>query len=189
MRDFRWRGTDHLERRLRAERPVPSHHLVDEVVSRIEGSRPTARSSVRRLGLAVVAGAVMLIVFAAFGGVGSAASGVSGAAASTVNAVSTLVSPEKNQAPTVSPASSGQRNGDNGNGGNGNGNGNGDDECEDDDDNGASEEEYCKPRVTICHVASSGRERTLTLPPKAAARHLRNHPRDHPGPCTGNDDD
>jgi hypothetical protein len=71
-----------------------------------------------------------------------------------------------------------------------NGNDDDDDECEDDNDDGAAEGEYCKSRVTICHVKKHGKQKTLTLPAKAAARHLANHPNDYPGPCVnGNDDD
>lgn len=178
---------DHLERRLRAERPSPPQDLLEGIVSRV--SRPAAErhAGLRRLGLAALAGTVMITILGAFGGVGFAASGVSGAAASTVNAVSTLVSPDTKPAPTASSTGSNQGNGNNGNG-NGNGNGN-DDECEDDDDNGASEDEYCDDRVIICHVASSGQQITLTLPSRAAARHLSNHPNDYPGPCqNGNGD-
>jgi hypothetical protein len=76
MNGFRSWRINGLKRRLRSERPLPSQHLVDELVSRIEASRAKSRSPFGRLGLAGVAAAVMLLVFAAFGGVGFAASGV-----------------------------------------------------------------------------------------------------------------
>ena len=184
-----WRRNG-LERRLRAERPVPPQHLVDEVVSRIEVSRPRSRSSFGRLGLAGVAATVMLMVFGAFGGVGFAASGVSGAASSTARAVSKLVKPDKaapNAAARSNSANSHKdKHGDNGDDDNGKGR----HECEDDKNDGAAEGEYCKPRVTICHVKKNGKQKTLTLPAKAAARHLAKHPNDQPGPCqNGKDDD
>lgn len=187
MKGFsRWKRTESLEHQLRDDRPAPSQGLLDEIVSRIEASRAPSRASAGRLALAGVAAVVMLMMFAAFGGAGFAASGVSGAASSTAKAVSKLVKAEK--ASTSSSARSNSSNsrrdrGDDDNG-NGNGNGNGDDdECEDDDDDGAAEGEYCRPRVTICHVKKNGKEKTLTLRPRAAARHLNNHPRDHRGPC------
>lgn len=182
-----------LERRLRDDRPVPPQDFLDEIVSRIEASRAPARPSASRLALAGLAAVVMLMVFAAFGGVGFAASGVSGAASSTANAVSKLVKPDKATSSTPSRASStnarqGDDNGGNGRGDDDNGRGD-DDECEDDNDDGAAEGEYCRPRVTICHVKKNGKEKTLTLRPRAAARHLNNHPNDNPGPCRRNGDD
>ena len=98
MKGFgRWQRMDGLERRLRHDRPVPPDELLDEVVRRLEGSRParSTRTTVRRLGLAGAAAAMMLAVFAAFGGVGLAASGASNAASSTVDAILTVAKPAK----------------------------------------------------------------------------------------------
>jgi len=202
MKGFgRWKNVDGLERRLRDDRPVPPEELVHDVVSRIEGSRhvsPT-RVTFRRLGLAGVAAATMLIVLGAFGGVGFAASGVSDATSSTVDAIVTLVKPvqvkpvqvsqeqvtaEQKPAPGAASTASGtasqgasqavNRDDDDG------------DDCDRDDDSvSAAREEYCPPRRTICHNG----HRTLTLPARAAARHLLNHQRDHRGPCRRDDDD
>lgn len=181
MRGF-WKRND-LEHRLRHDRPEAPDELVDGIVSRIEGSRPAPHkhASFRRLGLAGIAATVMLTMFAAFGGAGFAASGVSGAAASTADAIGTLVKAEKQQA---SAASSSNRTNRGNRGGKG---------CEVDDDSGddfsAARGQYCPERVTICHVKKLNRggfrERTLTLPAKQAAKHLRRHSLDYAGPCTG----
>ena len=173
-----------MQRRLRAERPSPPQDFLDDLALRISRSALDRHTGFRRVGVTVLAAAVILAILGAFGGVGFASSGVAGAAASTVNAVSTLVSPDKKSSVEATSSSPSQRNGNNGNG-----NGDNDDECEDDNDDGAAEGEYCPPRVTICHVKRNGKEKTLTLRPRAAARHLNNHPNDYAGPCRHGDDD
>jgi hypothetical protein len=128
----------------------------------------------------------MLAVFAAFGGVGLAASGASNAASSTVDAILTVAKPAKTKPkpkpakpktksvsakltavqakpaqPTNQPVADEFGN------------------CGHQDSVNAANDQYCPPRVTICH---NGKE-TLTLPITAAEAHLRNHRDDHPGPC------
>ena len=193
---------DRLERRLRDDRPVPPDELLDEVVRRLEGSRPvrSTRTTVRRLGLAGVAAAMMLAVFAAFGGVGFAASGASNAASSTVDAILTIAKPAKAKpakpktksvdaklgAEQAKPktesvdaklgaehAKQGQQPQQSDD--------DGDDEfgnCGHQDSVNAANGQYCPPRVTICHKG-----KTLTLPITAAEAHLRNHRDDYLGPC------
>ncbi len=180
MRGF-WRKDD-LEGRLRESRPEAPNELVQDIARRVEGSASSSRNPTpfRRLGLAGIAAVAMVTMFAAFGGAGFAASGVSGAAASTADAIGTLVKADKQQASSASKSNRGGR------GGHG---------CEIDEDNSDSDDvsaargQYCPKRVTICHVKKLGRggfrEFTLTLPARQAATHLRLHPLDYPGPCTG----
>ena len=185
MKGFgRWQRMDGLERRLRHDRPVPPDELLDEVVRRLEGSRParSTRTTVRRLGLAGAAAAMMLAVFAAFGGVGLAASGASNAASSTVDAILTVAKPAKAKPAkpktksvpaklTAVQAKPGQPTSQSVADEFGN--------CGHQDSVSAANGQYCPPRVTICH---NGKE-TLTLPITAAESHLRNHRDDYSGPC------
>lgn len=176
MRGF-WKRND-LEHRLRQRRPDAPDELVNDIVSRIEGSIPASRkhASFRRLGLAGIA-AAMLTMFAAFGGAGFAASGVSGAAASTADAVGSLVKADKKQANSASNSNRTNRGNRGGRGCEINDNGT--------DDMSAARGQYCPERVTICHVKKFRPDRTLTLRPRQAERHLRKHPLDYPGPCVG----
>lgn len=173
MRRF-WKRND-LEGRLRHSRPEAPDELVENIVSRIEGSAPRKHASYRRLGLAGITAVAMLTMFAAFGGAGFAASGVSGAAYSTADAISTLVKAEKQVSVAASKPNKANRGG----------RGCRLDELESEDDVSAARGQYCPKRVTICHVIKRGRDRTLTLPIRAAARHLINHRRDYLGPCRG----
>ena len=179
MRRF-WKRND-LEGRLRHSRPEAPDELVKDIVSRIEGSAPAPRkhASYRRLGLAGITAVAMLTMFAAFGGAGFAASGVSGAAYSTADAISTLVKAEKVSVSASKPnkANRGKR----GNPGNPGCNIN----EEGEDDVSAARGQYCPRRITICHVVRRGPDRTLTLPIRAAVRHLLRHRRDYLGPCRG----
>lgn len=177
MRGF-WKKDD-LEGRLRKDRPEAPDELVNDIARRVEGSAPSSRKQApfRRVGLAGIAAVAMLTVFAAFGGAGLAASGVSGAAASTADAIGTLVNADNQSANSASKPNRGNR------GGKG---------CkvdENSDDVSAARGQYCPQRVTICHVKKlrrgGFREIQLTLPPRAAAKHLRRHNLDYLGPCTG----
>lgn len=179
MRGF-WKKDD-LEGRLRKDRPEAPDELVNDIARRVEGSAPSSRKQApfRRVGLAGIAAVAMLTVFAAFGGAGLAASGVSGAAASTADAISTLVKADKQSANSASKPNRGNRGG----------KGCRVDENGDSDDVSAARGQYCPQRVTICHVKKlrrgGFREVQLTLPPRAAAKHLRRHNLDYLGPCTG----
>ena len=194
MKGFsRWQRMDRLERRLRDDRPVAPSELLDEVVRRLEGSRPvpSMRVTFRRLGLAGGAAATMLAVFAAFGGVGFAASGASDAASSTVDAILTIAKPAKSQTKLGQPQSqqpvrsagvsaSGAALSSTGQSvsptsqsvaarfGN----------CGNNDSVGAANGQYCPPRITICH---NGKQ-TLTLPITSAEAHVLRHG-DSYGPC------
>ena len=178
MRGF-WRK-DNLEGRLRESRPEAPNDLVQDIARRVEGSTSSSRKPTpfRRLGLAGIAAVAMVTMFAAFGGAGFAASGVSGAAASTADAISTLVKADKQQANSASKPNRGGRGGP--------------PDCkidENGDDVSAARGQYCPQRVTICHVKKlrrgGFREVQLTLPPRPAAKHLRQHRLDYLGPCTG----
>ena len=181
MRRF-WKRND-LEGRLRHSRPEAPNELVDDIVSRIESSAPAPRkhASYRRLGLAGITVVAMLTMFAAFGGAGFAASGVSGAAYSTADAISTLVKAEKQTSLAASKPNKANR-------GNRGGRGCNLDEVGEDDVS-AARGQYCPRRITICHVVKRGPDRTLTLPIRAAIRHLLRHRRDYLGPCRGDRSD
>jgi hypothetical protein len=76
---FKRKQESELEAKLRRGRPQPDDGLVDEIVSNIEGDRPTLRPHTLRIGFAA-ATAGMIAALAAFGGVTYAASGVQHAA-------------------------------------------------------------------------------------------------------------
>ncbi len=177
MRRF-WKRND-LEGRLRHSRPEAPDELVKDIVSRIEGSAPAPRkhAAYRRLGLAGITAVAMVTMFAAFGGAGFAASGVSGAAYSTADAISTLVKAEKQVSAAAKPNKANR------------GNRGCNIEEMGEDDVSAARGQYCPKRVTICHVVKRGRDRTLTLPIRAAAAHLIVHRRDYLGPCRGRGND
>ncbi len=187
MKGFsRWQRADRLERRLREDRPVAPRELLDEVVRRLEGSRPVPSTHVtfRRLGLAGGAAVTMLAVFAAFGGVGFAASGASDAASSTVDAILAIAKPAKVKPAKVKsrsvraklkpvqaklgqspqPVTTGGVSASVA--------------TFSSTSQSAAVEEYTPPRTTICHNGN-----TLTLPIATATSHLLNHPGDFLGPC------
>lgn len=177
MKGFRkGRKMDPLGRQLHESRPTPSGELLESIVSRIEDSRPRARTHARfrRFVPAAVAAATILVVLAVFGGAGFAASGVVGAASSTGDAIGALVTAEQSSGQDNQGGSDGER---------------GQNNCNTQDDSvAAARGQYCKQRQTICHVTRGGSQ-TLTLPVKAAARHLRNHQNDYDGPCRPNGGD
>jgi len=74
MTGFFRRRNDGLEDRLRGLGSEPRSDLVSELSGEIRASRIPARMRTRRFAAALVTTAVMLIPFAAFGGVGLAAS-------------------------------------------------------------------------------------------------------------------
>jgi hypothetical protein len=74
MTGFFRRRNDGLEDRLRGLGSEPSSDLVSELSGEIRASRIPARMRTRRFAAALVTTAMMLIPFAAFGGVGLAAS-------------------------------------------------------------------------------------------------------------------
>lgn len=97
------RRTDPLERRLRGDQAKAPNALVDEIVSTIDADKvPVAAARHRRPVVALVATAVMLGTFAAFGGVGLAAPGVESAASTTAQAFSRLVAPKPTPARSAS---------------------------------------------------------------------------------------
>ncbi len=178
MRGF-WRKDD-LEGRLRESRPQAPNELVQDIVRRVEGSAPSSRkpTSFRRLGLAGVAAVAMVTMFAAFGGAGLAASGVSGAAASTADAISTLVKANKQQASSAS---------------NPNRVGRGSQGCAI-DSNGNGRRVGRTSAVLPAARDDLSRQAAPTrwiqgdhadLAANQAAKHLRRHRRDYPGPCRG----
>lgn len=160
---------DQLEHLLMDGRPVPPQDLVDDVARTIEAFdiESAPRRTRGRIALVAVASVVMLGVFAAFGGVGLAASGVSGATASTIDTVVAIVKPERLEpaaAPSQGPAPS--RNAGGGN------------RCGQNGPLSAANNQYCTPRVTICHHG-----KTMALPTHTAMHHLAVHPNDYLGPC------
>jgi hypothetical protein len=74
MTGFFRRRNDELEDRLRGLGSEPRSDLVSELSGEIRASRIPARMRTRRFAAALVTTAMMLIPFAAFGGVGLAAS-------------------------------------------------------------------------------------------------------------------
>lgn len=74
MTGFFRRRNDGLEARLRGLGSEPRSDLVSELSGEIRASRIPARMRTRRFAAALVTTAMMLIPFAAFGGVGLAAS-------------------------------------------------------------------------------------------------------------------
>jgi len=74
MTGFFRRRNDELEDRLRGLGSEPRSDLVSELSGEIRASRIPARIRTRRFAAALVTTAMMLIPFAAFGGVGLAAS-------------------------------------------------------------------------------------------------------------------
>jgi hypothetical protein len=85
MTGFFRRRNDELEDRLRGLGSEPRSDLVSELSGEIRASRIPARMRTRRFAAALVATAMMLIPFAAFGGVGLAASAAKTAVHSVVN--------------------------------------------------------------------------------------------------------
>lgn len=100
MRGFQRK--DHLEARLRAERPQPRAEFLASVADRI-GSAERVHGRARGLRFAFAGGltAAMLVALAAVGGLGYAASSVSEA----VHAVTKVVAPAKAGKPTASASS------------------------------------------------------------------------------------
>jgi hypothetical protein len=83
-----FRRGNSLERRLRAERPMPPEALVTQLTAQIERSAPPARRrSSMRLGLAAAVSAVFLVLLAGFGGLGRAASSASHVALTAAHVV------------------------------------------------------------------------------------------------------
>jgi hypothetical protein len=94
-----WSRSSRLEHRLREERPAPRDEFVSMLSERVRESRPAPRARMR----VAFAGALtmsMLMVLAAFGGMGYAASGVKRA----VTAVAAIAAPSHTAGPAVSAA-------------------------------------------------------------------------------------
>ena len=99
MTGFFRRRNDGLEDRLRGLGSEPRSDLVSELSGEIRASRIPARMRTRRFAAALVTTAMMLIPFAAFGGVGLAAS----AAQKAVHAVAHNQAKGKTKSRVVTP--------------------------------------------------------------------------------------
>lgn len=108
MKLFSSRGDEPLERALRTERPAPSPELLARVSTRLQEESPRRRVGRRRVAVAAVLTASMVVALAGVGGIGYAASGakhvvqaaqeITGPSASTSEA---RKSPARNQYTTT----------------------------------------------------------------------------------------
>jgi hypothetical protein len=182
------RRTWRLERRLKRDRPRPRDEFESALTNRVapEASRP--RSAWRP---ALVGGltALLVVAFAATGGIGYAAKSVQGG----TTAVADLVT-----GPSSDSHPNNGNDGDNGNGNNGNanngdnGNGNGNTshngtttQTRNGSDPSGQSNAGGAGTTTICHAppGNSDSPQTITIGDSAVADHLANHPEDTLGPC------
>jgi hypothetical protein len=150
-----------------SDRPQPRDEFVSALANRVAPDAPAPRSAWRRPVLAGGLTALLLVAFAATGGISYAAKSVQGG----TTAVADLV---------TGPSNDSHPN--NGNGGNGNGN-NGNTS-----DNGTTTQTSNaggEGKTTICHVppGNSDNPQTITIGDSAVADHLANNPEDSLGPC------
>jgi hypothetical protein len=173
----RWR----LERRLKRDRPQPHDEFVSALTARVAPQTPRPRSAWRPV-LAGGITALLLVGFAATGGISYAAKSVQGG----TTAVADLVTGPSN----ASHPNNGN-NGDNGNGNNGdNGNGNTSDsgtttQASNDSDPSGQSNAGGEGKTAICHVppGNADNPQTITIGDSAVADHLASHPGDTLGPC------
>jgi hypothetical protein len=97
-----------LQRELRAQSPEPPEALVDDIVGRVADAerRPQHSGSRLRLGVGFALTAMLLVVMAAFGGVGYAQTAVADTTSAAVNTVKRAVTSEPTRTTSLSPSPS-----------------------------------------------------------------------------------
>jgi hypothetical protein len=160
-----------LERRLKSDRPQPRDEFVSALMTRVVPQAPPPRSAWRPVLVGALT-ALLLVAFAATGGIGYAAKSVQGG----TTAVADLVTGPSND--------SHPNNGNNGNNGNASGNGT-TAQTSNDSDPSAQSNAGGEGKTTICHVppGNSDNPQTITVGDSAVADHLANNPGDSLGPC------
>ena len=141
-----------LERRLKSERPRARDEFVSALANRVAPEESTPRSAWRRPALAAALTALLVVAFAATGGIGYAAKSVKGGTA----AVADLVTGPPNDSHPNNGNGNGNGNGNankgNGNNGNGNSSNNGTSQTSNASDPSTQSNAGGEGKTTICHV-------------------------------------